>query len=160
MKTGFSINPSDVVDKNFIDFMESLLALFLSNSIGNAERYVALSNRNTITKQDMDLAMKYEAMEFIKDPNLYKNLSRTSTELKAPMDDNEAAIEETCEDILVVDDDDDESDPFRWLNGDTLTNPKDVFFIKKMNHGHTYWNQWKPTTPLEKHLKNAIDAMS
>lgn len=65
---GFMQSGGGAATSSGINFDENelrqLLGLFISNAIINASRYVKICNRNGVTKQDINLGMKYEIREF------------------------------------------------------------------------------------------------
>ena len=160
MKTGFTNDDDEVIDTKFIDFMESTMALLFSNAIESASRYVELADRNTLTKKDIEYAMKYAAMEFLKNPNLNEDIQKTSEELDRISEDIDDENNEHENDILIVDEEDNITDPFKEVDPNLLSNQDDIIFIKKMNHYYSYWDEWKPQALIEKHIKSSINAFS
>ena len=64
MKSGFSTNSNQTLTSNEIENIQNLLALFTSNAMINASKYARISNRNGITKEDLQYGLRYEVFEF------------------------------------------------------------------------------------------------
>lgn len=154
MKTGFNnvISPNQPTPEEIRE-IEAMLALFISNATVNAARYVELSNRNGVTKDDIVYGLRYEVFEFLNNENLVEKINNMNDELDEEYEDEEN--EENEEDSMIVDDE--EIQPFtRISNLDNFTY-EDTEFINKMNNYFDGWNDWVPETPLLNILKNAIN---
>lgn len=67
MKTGTSNSSGIEINMNDI---QVILSLFISNSFINAAKYSQLSKRNGITKEDINLGLKYEVRKFFENESL------------------------------------------------------------------------------------------
>ena len=149
MKSGNSvINTEPQIDPNHLI---SLLTLFIKNAMINAAKYVEYSNRNGITQTDVLYGLKYEVFEFLSRPNLTGSLEDIQNDYMN--DDNEEIDEEELNKMIVPDG---EIDSFTEI-GVKLINVDNKEFIDKMHHYNNTWDDWNPTTPLEKSLQKAIN---
>ena len=152
MKSGFNhlTEPNRISDEEKKN-IEAMLALFISNATINAARYCELSDRNAVTKTDIEYGLKYEVFEYTNQDNLIDKVYEMNNEL----DEND---EDDYEDIdnMVVDNVDNFS---RIINVDKLK-IEDKEFINKMNHYYDIWHNWEPDTPILNILKKSINKIS
>ena len=153
MKTGFNnVTPQTQPNKEEIREIEAMLALFISNATVNAAKYVELSNRNGVTKEDIIYGLRYEVFEFLNNDNIVEKINNMNQELDEEYDEED---EENDEDSMIVDDE--EIQPFTRINNLENYTPEDLDFINKMNNYFDGWEEWVPETPLLNILKNAIN---
>lgn len=178
MKSGISNFNDDNLNNDLVDYAQSLITLFIIKATKLGTRYCVLSKRNTLTKKDIEYALKYQAIEFMKQTDIKKELENIDEQLfsllgnendKAQDDisDNDISDDDDINDDEVSDDDisDDEiylepEDPFKRVDIKFITEYDDILFVKKMHHYYEYWTQWKPTNYFETKIKIAIDKMS
>ena len=153
MKTGFDNPVSDTLLEIDLKNIEILLSLFIGNAIKNASKYIKICNRSGITKDDIVHGLRYEVFEFINRKSLHDDIQQAMDDY-SNWDSDDEEEEHFFEDECIVDDSDIE--PFsRVLETDILE--KDVEFVKKFHNYYDTWCHWKPDTPMNKILKNAID---
>ena len=153
MKTGFNnvISPNQPSPEEIRE-IEAMLALFISNSTVNAARYVELSNRQDITKEDIVYGLRYEVFEFLNNDNLVEKINNMNDELDEECDEDEEGEEENS---MILDDED--VQPFTRINNLDNFTQEDQVFVNKMNNYFDGWDDWVPETPLLNILKNAIN---
>lgn len=84
MKSGFgSGNQSSHLENIDENELRQLLSLFLSNAIINAARYVKIGNRNGVTKQDINMGLKYEVREFFNRTTFQNDLEEIKKDYEA-----------------------------------------------------------------------------
>ena len=69
------------------EFITAMLSLFISKALENSVKYVEICGRNGITKQDLEMALKHQASEFFKNPNLNEELEEVKEEIRQEMED-------------------------------------------------------------------------
>lgn len=163
MKSGFNMSPSqdtDAILKTYIENANLIIRLFMTKAIKLGTRYCVLAKRDTLTKEDVELALKYQAIDFFENTDFEKEMDDVKASLMGLMDDdnnpngNEDEDEDEDEDIDIVNDDD---ELFTRAQPHLIDDYDDTVFVKKMHHYHHYWNQWTPENYFEKLIKNAID---
>ena len=167
MKTGDSNFEDDNLNHELIDYAQSLIKLFILKATKLGTRYCVLSKRNTLTKEDIEYALKYQAIEFMKQTDIKKELETIDEQLISLIGTDKD--DETCEDELsdssisedeLCDEEDIPDDPFERIDITLITDYDDILFVKKMHHYYEYWTQWKPSNYFEHKIKEAINAMS
>jgi hypothetical protein len=68
------------------EFITAMLSLFISKALENSVQYVEICDRNGITKLDLEMALKYQASEFFKNPNLNAELEEVKEEIRQEME--------------------------------------------------------------------------
>jgi len=135
-----------------------LITLFTSNSIKHAEKHIDLSNRSTITVDDLKYCMIYETMEFLSNPNLNDEIMRLKESLSLENSDDDDDDDEEMLDCTIIPDEDvtefKELDKFEISK---IPNGDDRAFISKLYKHNKNWNTWIPETPLETILHKAIN---
>ena len=145
MKTGFSpVKESNKpnLDNNLLNILE----LFTSNAIKNSARFVKLCDRNGMTKEDIKYGLIYEVFEFFKRDTNLKDLKEIEELNKTETLDYEEFIIE-----------DDELMSFSKIDIDSISNSDDKEFVTKLYKYYDGWDDWIPTTPLEKIIKKSIN---
>ena len=69
------------------EFITAMLSLFISKALENSVKYVEICGRNGITKLDLEMALKHQASEFFKNPNLNEELEEVKEEIRQEMED-------------------------------------------------------------------------
>ena len=159
LKSGGSVlaEPMKMSDKEMED-IESILGLFVSNSIKTAAQYVEYCGRNGITKEDIRYSLRLEVFEFLKRPDLLEGIEEIKQEmLNEDEDDEDGYDKNENENPIIIPED--ELNNFERISQDKLNtlNTQNREFIDKLHSYSNDWDQWTPVTPLEKILKNAID---
>ena len=153
MKTGFNmVNSKPKLNEDELFNIECLLSLFVSNSTINASKYVELSNRNGVTKEDLIYGLRYEVFEFLENPNIMEDLDNIKNEM---LDDSDYE-DENVSDIIVPDE---EINNFERIEDSKyeLLDENEKTFIEKMHKYYDNWDSWIPQTPLEELLKKSLD---
>ena len=174
MKSGFSnlIEPPRLSEQDK-ENLEIMLALFTSNALINAAKYVEYCGRNGVTQNDVLYGLIYEVFEFLNRSDLsegmdeireeYYKMYELSDEEVDEDSDEEADLEET-ENIaekdfgelnnMIVPDNEIES--FRRIDDDKI-NDTNRDFVEKIHRYYDNWGDWEPQTPLQISLRDAIN---
>ena len=158
LKTGGSNFDDDNINHNLVDYAQSLITLFVLKATKLGTRYCVLSKRNTLTKEDIEYALKYQAIEFMKQTDIEKELNTINDQLISLLGSEQVSEEESCDNEPC--DDEEPEDPFERVDSSLITEYDDILFVKKMHHYYDYWNQWNPSNYFEHKIKKAIDSMS
>ena len=98
MNSGLLESDGGAYENSFHEYITALLSLFITKSLENAVKYIDICNRNGITKNDIELALKHQAFVFFKNPNLADELEDLKAQLSEEYDsedyDSEAEGEE------------------------------------------------------------------
>jgi hypothetical protein len=86
MSSGLGDFEGGAYENNFKEFITAMLSLFISKALENSVQYVEICDRNGITKQDLEMALKYQASEFFKNPNLNSELEEVKEEIRQEME--------------------------------------------------------------------------
>ena len=100
-----------------------------------AGQYCKACGRNTLTGQDVQYAMKYAAQNFVG-----KQIGTLF-----PEDEDEEEDESDSEELV-----DEEDEPFTRYSGDDK-------LMNDINQANDTWDQWIPTNPTERMLKDSVD---
>lgn len=142
MRTGQDMYDTTLSDRITATGNE-LLGQLMESAVINAALYAASAGRDNMSGRDTIIALQYEAREFCNRVNLNN----------APNDEPESEDESDDSDDESVDESPD--DP----SADVFTKSySDDPLIQKMNYYHETWDMWEPELPIEKVLKNAVDA--
>jgi histone H3/H4 len=158
MKAGSSNFEEDNINHELIHYAQSLIALFIAKATKLGSRYCVLSNRTTLTKEDIEYALKFQAIEFIETTDIKKELDEINEELMSLLaeDDDEYNSEDDADDTIDIEGSADYEEPFKRANPNLIKDQNDALFVKKMHHYYEYWNQWKPKNYFEEKIKQAI----
>tara|TARA_B100001123_G_scaffold161669_2_gene186527 strand:- start:1281 stop:1844 length:564 start_codon:yes stop_codon:yes gene_type:complete len=171
MKSGITTNASvqdDAYMEEYIEYAQLLIGLFMSKAIKIAARYCVLAQRNTLTKEDIEYALKYQAIEFFETTNVTKEIGEYKSMILSLMYECDDEVEEdnmnnenddldNDDEVDEVDEVDEAEEPFTKADPKLIKDYNDCHFVKKMNHYYNYWQVWKPTNYFEKSIKNAIN---
>ena len=80
MKSGSSNFEEDNLNHKLIHYAQSLITLFIAKATKLGSRYCILSNRTTLTKEDIEYALKFQAIEFMETTDLKKELYEINEE--------------------------------------------------------------------------------
>jgi len=171
------------------EFITAMLSLFISKALENSVQYVEICDRNGITKQDLEMALKYQASEFFKNPNLNAELEEVKEEIRQEMaeydsedyEDEDYAEAETEEAEAETEDAEDDCGRLSMFEMDNIfqqiqTEDENVTPFKRANlrevevekrnfiqdfHQRTdNWGSWVPENDMEKAIFNAIETMT
>ena len=119
----------------FVDTAMDIVMEMLSKSTVLAGYYVKACGRNTLTSYDLNYCMKYTSRNFQSTPEFMDQF------------DSDSDSDEEVSDIETVDEDD---EPFvRYSGREKL--------YKSINIAYDTWDQWTPTSPIQKRFKDAVD---
>ena len=152
MKSGNSNFDDENVNKDLIKCAHSLIELFVVKALKIGTRYCLLANRNTLTKIDIEYALKYQAIEFMKITDIKKEMMNIQEEIESLFDEDDTS--EVDDDCLEPDHEFARADPA------LAEKHLDAVFIKKMHHYFEYWPNWKTKNYFEEKIKQAIDTIS
>ncbi len=108
----------------------------LESSMILAAHYTKSCGRNTVTAQDVKYCMRFCARELVG-----KHIGTLFPELQ----------ESDSEELSDVEEVDEDEEPFTRYEG---ADPQ----LIAVNRAYDTWNEWEPTNPIEKLLKNAVDS--
>lgn len=135
MRTGFALPHENPVGDNMIQTMFGLIQPVLETGMILAGKYAKGCGRDTMLDQDVEYAMKYCIM--------YKVGESTGSIFQ---DEDDIEVEE--EEIEIVEPED--CPDFKRYSGDDNE-------LKRVNDAYDAWNNWKPESPIQELLKNALD---
>jgi len=114
----------------FVDTAMDIVMEMLSKSTVLAGYYVKACGRKTLTSYDLNYCMKYTSRNFQSTPEFMEQFDSDSEG-----------------DIETVDEDD---EPFVRYSGHEK-------LYKSINIAHDTWDQWTPTSPIQKRFKDAVN---
>jgi histone H3/H4 len=162
MKSGQAMEqPEGTISLEMLEEINILLSLFITRGLKHAQRYMKLSKRNVITKQDIGLGMKREIMTFINDPNLQTDFEKhKEIYLEEIYEEEEYITEEENTTKLILTDAQLQEEVSSWCRINQIEilkcNDEDKEFIRLMHNMSDHWEKWKPDNPFEKILQNNI----
>ena len=162
MKSGSSNFEEDNLNHELIHYAQSLIALFIAKATKLGSRYCVLSNRTTLTKEDIEYALKFQAIEFIETTDIKKELDEINEELMSLLaeDEDDEYNSDDNDTIDIIEGGVDDEEPFKRANPNLIKDHNDELFVKKMHHYYEYWSQWKPSNYFEEKIQQAINAVS
>ena len=148
MKSGFNNLTSETLDNDMINNLYSLVYTFMEKAMHSADTYVKHSGREVITKEDIQLCLKYETFTFLQRPNIMDEVSKWKEILSEELEeDTEEDSEEIINNDIIVNDDN--YVPFK--KSECSCN-----LCKEINQIENKWNDWVPHNQIEIILKNAV----
>lgn len=141
MKTGFDLN--DTGNDMYESHLKTLIDIVtpvVEKAIVLSCEYAKACGRNVVVSKDFEYAAKYCAMRTVG-----QHIGSHFPEIYEDDDEDE---EDEDEDVEIVDDD---SVEFVRYSGDDPA-------FKAMNEAYDAWDSWKPQSPVEELLKNAINS--
>ena len=149
MKSGFDNINSNEMNDDMLDNLYSLIYAFMEKSMISADTYVKHSKREIITKEDIQLALKYETFKFLHRPNIFDDVSRWKEILLEEIETEEAVAEDTVTgDLNVVADD---KDYVAFTKSECICE-----ICAEINDIEEKWDTWVPHNQIEIILKNAV----
>ena len=145
MKSGFDNIGSNEMDDDMLDNLYSLIYAFMEKSMVSADTYVKHSKREIITKEDIQLCLKYETFKFLHRPNIFDDVKRWREIL---LEEIEEEDEEETEELDVVADNKDYV-PFKQSECSCEV-------CSEVNGIEERWDVWEPHNQIEIILKNAV----
>lgn len=182
MRSGFSnlIEPPRLSEQDK-ENLEIMLALFTSNALINAAKYVEYCGRNGVTQMDVLYGLIYEVFEFINRSDLNEGMEEIREEYykmyNFSEDDEEYEDEDKDEnyedenqnyedDKNIAERDfgelnnmivpDNEIENFKRIAEDKITSDNRDF-VDKIHRYYDNWDSWNPETPLQISLRDAIN---
>ena len=165
MRSGFTNleEPSKLSEQD-TENLEIMLALFTSNALINASKYVEYCQRNGVTQMDVLYGLIYEVFEFLNRKDLNEGMDEIREEYYKmyELSDEEEEEEDTniaekdfgeLNELIVPDS---EIENFNRISEDKI-NDINKDFIEKFHHYYDTWDDWTPETPLQISLRNAIN---
>ena len=125
--------------------IESLIMLFAENAMKSAAEYVEHAERTIIQVEDLQKAMKVEAMMFCQKSSIIQQAN------------------ELLQDVLENQEEYENDDL-----SDLITNDEETYTLSKckcnlcqvVNNTDNLWENWIATTPIEKALKKNLNAFN
>lgn len=178
MRSGFSnlVEPPRLSEQDK-ENLEIMLALFTSNALINAAKYVEYCGRNGVTQMDVLYGLIYEVFEFLNRRDLNEGMEEIREEYYKMYnfsEDDDEDDEEDCEyqdtendgntniaerdfgelNNMIVPDN--EIENFKRIAEEKIT-PDNSDFVEKIHRYYDNWDSWKPETPLQISLRDAIN---
>lgn len=88
MKTGYNNVVEAKPNEKIMEDLHVMLALFISNATTNGARYAELSQRNGVTKEDIQYGLRYEVFEFLNRDNIMNELENIRQEINSEIIDD------------------------------------------------------------------------
>jgi len=139
MKSGFDNLVQN--DDELMQNVTSLIVCFSENALKTAAKYIEHSKRRNISAEDIKRCFMFELFAFSKRPNLQQNIEKIKRELYS-------------EEIEEIEEDDEE---IGEEVDDFCLSECDCALCKYINTIYDKWENFKPTSKMEKILKKHID---
>ena len=124
------------MEQQFIETAINIIQPVMEGSMILAAEYAKACGRDFVTGMDVKYAMRYAAQNFVG-----KHSGTLFPELQDESDSDE-------DDIEVIEED--EENCFTRYSGDNET-------MNKVNEAYDNWDQWEPTSLIEKMLQDAVN---
>jgi hypothetical protein len=124
------------MENQYIQSAVDILTPVMESAMILAGEYSKKCGRSTLTGEDLRYTLRYSARYLVG-----KHIGSMFPEIYEETD------QDSDSDISLVDEDD---EPFTRYSGDDET-------MNAINEAHDTWDQWKPESPAEQMLKDAID---
>ena len=82
MSSGLGDIDGGAYEENFKEHMTAVLSLFISKALEDSVKYIDICKRNGVTKEDIEMALKYQTFKFFQNPNLDSELEEVKNEIK------------------------------------------------------------------------------
>ena len=145
MKTG-KMHIYDI-DNSFTKNTSAALSVLIKKSIQTGVHYVKCAGRTILTAEDMKIALMYEAHEYFKHEDLEEEIHAQLLETNES-DESCSESDESCS----------ENDESVHEIEKFTRAPDNDAIVKQMNYYYDTWDLWNPDDPLQKALKQSIDA--
>lgn len=169
MKTGQD-SPEGTINIELLEEINILISFITSNAMIRASEYVAISNRDVITKHDFIMGMKYEAFTLMNNPNFQEQLNQYKEEYFSEVygesgeseEEEEEVMEENSEQIVegcTIVNDESQIKEFTRISPeecDSLSQ-KEKKFIQNMHQFSDHWKEFHPSNQFQKSIKRAVD---
>ena len=149
LKTGSNnlIEPNKPNDELIVT-VGAMVSSFVENALKSSEVYVKHSNRNSITKTDLKLALMNETFHYLNDKDTPENIQRWREIINGFDSDDEDIIEG-----VDLGDDEPEDEP----EDEFVYSKCKCVLCQKNNSVEEYWKEWVPNEGIETILKRTID---
>jgi len=139
MRTGFDLTTSESEGPDYISAALTIIQPVFEQSVVLAAQYAKACGRDVMIDKDMEYAMKYCIMHTVgvHSGSFFQD------------DDEDDEDDEDDDDGLDIVDEEDCPDFERYSGDDP--------FMNKVNEAVDNWDDWKPQSPIEEFLKNALD---
>ena len=171
MKTGLGDDSQPLISLEMLEEVNIMVSYLTSNAMLRASEYVAISNRDLITRDDLIMGMKYEAITMMKNPNFEDQFSKYKEDYLKEL------YEESEEEELNLDFEEEEEieyqgctivkdgsikEPFTRISLENQKNltDKEKRFVSTMHNCTDHWDQFKPNTFFQKSIKNTINTIN
>lgn len=172
MRSGFSnlVEPPRLSEEDK-ENLEIMLALFTSNALINAAKYVEYCGRNGVTQMDVLYGLIYEVFEFLNRSDLNEGMEEIRQEYYKMYEFSEEEDDEDYEETQDIETNiaekdfgelnnmivpDNEVENFNRISSDKI-NADNSEFIEKIHRYYDNWDSWAPETPLQISLRDAIN---
>ena len=142
MKTGFNLTEHTTIDEQQKQIV-ALIALFTENALRNACVYVKHSTRKQVTVEDLKRGLMLEVFLFTKRPGI----TEKAKEIKDELDSYEDS--DNNDESHIVEDEEEEF----------AENSCDCPFCTCITDIYKRWDDWSPSTSIEKILHKHINNM-
>ena len=144
MRTGFGLTEeSSTIDH---ERLTNILSYFTEQAITIGVKYAHAAGRDTLTSEDIQYALQYQAKHFLENSQNEEDLE---TKLNGYSEGTESDEEEIDEEEI----DEEESDEEEFTRAENSNDP----VICEMNRCHDEWENWVPSNLIETLIKNAVD---
>lgn len=174
MQSGFSnlIEPPRLTEQDK-ENLEIMLALFTSNALLNAAKYVEYCGRNGVTQSDVLYGLIYEVFEFLNRNDINEGMDEireeyykmyefsedeedSEDETESNDNENENIAEKDFGELNNMIVPDNEIEAFNRIAEDKISDDNREF-VEKIHRYYDNWEDWKPETPLQISLRDAIN---
>lgn len=170
MRSGFTnlVEPPRLSDQDK-ENLEIMLALFTSNALINAAKYVENCQRNGVTQMDVLYGLIYEVFEFLNRSDLEEGMDEIREEyykMYELSDEEDDSVEDEDGNTNIAERDfgelnemivpDNEIENFNRISEDKI-NDDNREFVEKIHRYYDNWDSWTPETPLQISLRDAIN---
>jgi len=89
MSSGLGDIDGGAYEENFKEHMTAVLSLFISKALEDSVKYIDICKRNGVTKEDIEMALKYQTFKFFQNPNLDSELEEVKNEIKQELEEGD-----------------------------------------------------------------------
>ena len=89
MSSGLGDIDGGAYEENFKEHMTAVLSLFISKALEDSVKYIDICKRNGVTKEDIEMALKYQTFKFFQNPNLNSELEEVKQDIKQELEEGD-----------------------------------------------------------------------
>lgn len=89
MSSGLGDIDGGAYEENFKEHMTAVLSLFISKALEDSVKYIDICKRNGVTKEDIEMALKYQTFKFFQNPNLDSELEEVKQDIKQELEEGD-----------------------------------------------------------------------